>query len=71
VVTDDDRWPYRIVADDLRHKIKSGKISGKLPSREKLAEEYGFTHMTVARALDILKDEGLIYGVPGLGVFVR
>jgi DNA-binding GntR family transcriptional regulator len=48
------------VADDLRHKIKAGKISGKLPSREKLAEEYGLTHVTVARALDILKDEGLV-----------
>lgn len=54
-----------------RPKIKAGKITGKLPSREKLAEDYGFTHVTVARALKILKDEGLIYGVPGLGVFVR
>jgi DNA-binding GntR family transcriptional regulator len=45
--------------------------AGWLPSREKLAEEYCYTHMTVARALSILKDEGLIYGVPGLGVFVR
>jgi DNA-binding GntR family transcriptional regulator len=59
------------VADDLRHKIKAGKLSGKLPSRQALAEEYGYTHMTVARALNILKDEDLIYGVPGLGVFVR
>jgi DNA-binding GntR family transcriptional regulator len=32
-----------------------------LPSRQALAEEYGYTHMTVARALNILKDEGLIY----------
>lgn len=43
----------------------------RMPSRQALAEEYGYTHMTVARALNILKDEGLIYGVPGLGVFVR
>jgi DNA-binding GntR family transcriptional regulator len=27
--------------------------------------------MTVGRALDVLKDEGLIYGIAGLGVFVR
>lgn len=67
----EDRWPYRVVADDLRAKIAAGKITGKLPSREKLAEEYGVTHMTVARALDVLKDEGLIYGVRGLGVFVK
>jgi GntR family transcriptional regulator len=67
----EDRWPYRVVADDLREKINSGKIRGKLPPRTALAEEYGVTHMTVARALDVLKDEGLIYGVAGLGVFVK
>jgi len=67
----EDRWPYRVVADDLRAKIKAGKITGKLPPRTALAEQYGVTHMTVARALDILKDEGLIYGVAGLGVFVK
>lgn len=38
--------PAKLAADDLRHKIKSGKISGKLPGREKLAEEYGYAHLT-------------------------
>jgi DNA-binding GntR family transcriptional regulator len=28
-------------------------------------------NMTVGRALDVLKDQGLVYGIAGLGVFVR
>jgi GntR family transcriptional regulator len=65
------KFPYRRVADDLRDKIMSGELTGQLPPRAKLAQEYGVADMTVGRALDVLKDEGLIYGIAGLGVFVR
>lgn len=63
-------WPYERVLTGLRGKIERGELSGQLPSRIKLAEEYGVSHMTVQRAVDKLKDEGLLYSVPGLGVFV-
>ena len=65
------KFPYRRVADDLRYRIKTGELTGQLPSRAKLAEEYRVADMTVGRALQVLKDEGLIFGVAGLGVFVR
>jgi DNA-binding GntR family transcriptional regulator len=65
------KFPYRRIADDLRAKIQSGQLTGQLPTRAALAEEYGVADMTVGRALDILKDEGLIVGVAGLGVFVK
>lgn len=68
---DEPKFPYRRVADDLRAKIESGELSGQLPTRAQLAEQYGVADMTVGRALDVLKAEGLIYGVAGLGVFVR
>jgi DNA-binding GntR family transcriptional regulator len=49
-----DAWPCVLLEHvfdrQQRPKIKAGKITGKLPSREKLAEQYGFTRMTVARA---------------------
>jgi DNA-binding GntR family transcriptional regulator len=35
-----------------------------------LAEELDVAPMTIQRALRVLKDEGLIYGKPGLGTFV-
>ena len=64
------RWPYRRVLDDLRSQIQSGELTGKLPTRLKLAETYGVSHMTVQRAIGALKDEGLVWSEPGLGVFV-
>lgn len=64
------RFPYRQVADDLRDKITSGDIRGQLPPRRQLAEQYGVADMTIGRALQVLKDEGMIETVPGLGVFV-
>jgi DNA-binding GntR family transcriptional regulator len=64
------RFPYRQIADDLRDKIESGQLRGQLPTRKELAEQYGVADMTLGRALQVLKDEGLIESVPGLGIFV-
>ncbi|HTW00228.1 MAG TPA: winged helix-turn-helix domain-containing protein [Streptosporangiaceae bacterium] len=65
-----DRWPYEQVADILRARIQAGELGPKLPSYAQLAEELDVAPMTVQRALKVLKDEGLIYGKPGLGTFV-
>jgi DNA-binding GntR family transcriptional regulator len=62
-------WPYERVLTDLRRKITSGELTGQLPSRLVLADNYGVSHMTVQRAIDTLKDEGLVHSVRGLGVF--
>jgi GntR family transcriptional regulator len=64
-------WPYERVLADLRRKIGNGELAGQLPSRLALAAEYDVSHMTIQRAVDTLKDEGLLYSRPGLGVFVR
>jgi len=64
-------WPYQRIVTDLRDRIAAGKLTGQLPSRLKLAEQYGCTHMTVQRAINTLKDEGVLYSVRGLGVFVN
>ncbi len=59
------------MADDLRGKIESGALTGKLPTRAQLSEEYGHSDMTIGRASHELIDAGLIYTVPGLGMYVR
>jgi DNA-binding GntR family transcriptional regulator len=59
------------VADDLRETIQSGELTGQLPSRAKLAEQYGVADMTIGRAIEVLRDEGLIASVRGLGVFTN
>src|SRR6266508_769117 len=70
---DDPRRPYVQVADDLRAAIRSGKIppGTRLPSGRELAAEYGVALMTVQRAVDALRSEGLVQSHQGRGVFVR
>jgi len=63
-------YPYLAVADSLRGRIRAGELTGKLPTRLELAEEYQVSHMTVQRAIDILKSENVLYSVPGMGLFV-
>ena len=63
-------WPRQQVARIIRQKIESGEYGPKLPSYHKLANELDVAPMTVQAALKILKDEGLVYGVPGRGTFV-
>jgi DNA-binding GntR family transcriptional regulator len=67
---DAPKFPYRRVVDDLRAQIESGELTGQLPTRQKLAEIYSVSHMTIDRAVRELKAEGLIFGEPGLGMFV-
>jgi GntR family transcriptional regulator len=64
------QWPRNQVADRIRQRIAAGELGPKLPSHRELAAEMGVAPRTLDRALKILADEGLIYGVPGLGTFV-
>ena len=68
---DSPEHPYVQLASLLREQIKSGKTGPRVPSIMELAEESGLSAATVKRALRLLRDEGLIYSVPGRGTFVR
>jgi GntR family transcriptional regulator len=68
---DSPEHPYVQLAGLLRAQIKAGKIGPRVPSITELAEESGLSAATVKRALGLLRDEGLIYSVPGRGTFVR
>ena len=63
---------YRHIADDLRTKIKSGKLApnAKLPTEGELSEEYDASRNTVREAIRRLTDEGLLESRPGQGTFV-
>jgi GntR family transcriptional regulator len=64
--------PWRQLAALLRDQIKSGKLApgARLPSILTLSQEHGIATVTVRKALDALKDEGLIVTTPGYGTFV-
>lgn len=65
--------PSRQIANLLREQIASGELppDARLPSRLQLAAEHGVSQETAAKAVRILRDEGLVFAVPGYGVFVK
>lgn len=63
---------FREVAADLRDRIALGETrrDGGLPSEAELCTHYGVSRMTVRRALEELRDEGLLTSRPGAGWYV-
>jgi GntR family transcriptional regulator len=61
------------IAAALRAAIHAGKYGPgvQLPSNAALQDEHHAANQTVQSALKILRDEGLVEGRPGAGVFVR
>ncbi|RKN36868.1 GntR family transcriptional regulator [Streptomyces hoynatensis] len=64
--------PYRLVADALREMIRAGRLApgDKVPSSRDLEAEYEIANMTARSSLRLLREEGLIYSIPGRGNFV-
>lgn len=42
----------------------------QLPSQRDLCQKYNMSHMTVRRAINELVQEGIIYAIPGKGIYV-
>jgi DNA-binding LacI/PurR family transcriptional regulator len=63
---------YRQVYDALRGRIEDGTyaVGDRLPSEGELSQEYAVSAITVKRALDLLRTDGLIVRRPRLGTFV-
>ena len=61
---------YVQLADLLREQITSGKLTGRLPSVKTLGQEHGISHITVEKALAVLRDQGLVHAVIGKGYYV-
>jgi DNA-binding GntR family transcriptional regulator len=64
---------YIQLADILREQILSGEIppTQALPSKRELREQYQVAANTVDRAMAVLKAEGLVRTIKGLGIFPR
>ncbi|PZG02831.1 winged helix-turn-helix domain-containing protein [Micromonospora deserti] len=58
--------------DDLLGKIKNGTYppGSQLPSGRALADEYDVSQSTISRAVARLRQQGVLVGRPGRGVFV-
>ncbi|MFB7619252.1 GntR family transcriptional regulator [Kitasatospora sp. NPDC056181] len=65
--------PYLAVSDALRTRVLAGEweVGSRLPSRTRLAEEYGVGRNVTQRAVERLIVEGLLEGRAGSGTYVR
>ena len=61
---------YVLVQEKIKDAIKQRKIIDKLPGERALAKEYGFSYMTIRKAVENLVAEGLLYKIPMKGTFV-
>lgn len=66
------RTLYKKVANDLRSQIVAGalQVGDKIPSTPELSTLYSVSATAARNAVAVLREEGLLEGVPGKGVFV-
>ncbi|WP_326598090.1 GntR family transcriptional regulator [Streptomyces sp. NBC_01803] len=70
---DDLRPAFQQISSALRADILTGKYApgDRLPSGPELVKRYGVAKATVTKALDLLRDEGLVVTRKGSGTFAR
>jgi DNA-binding GntR family transcriptional regulator len=63
---------YMRVAGDIAARIASGELKpgARLRAERDLAEYYGVSYGTVRRAMEVLRERGLITTIHGRGTFV-
>jgi DNA-binding GntR family transcriptional regulator len=63
--------PYHQIAAWLREQITSGEIAPgqPLPSEKQIGQATGCAATTVRRAIKLLRDEGIVFTVPGRGSY--
>jgi GntR family transcriptional regulator len=63
---------YRQIAADLRRRVEAGEFGGGkvLPSEADLSVAYSASRVTIRRALEVLRDEGIVDARQGFGWFV-
>ncbi len=64
------RIRYQEIADDLRARVAGLPAGSMLPSEAEMSAEFGASRVTVRRALEIVRDDGLIAARQGFGWFV-
>ena len=61
---------YILVQQKIKQAIKQKEITGKLPGERTLAKDYGYSYMTIRKAIDNLVADGVLYKLPTKGTFV-
>ena len=64
--------PYRQIAAALRAEIADGTIpvGRRIPTIIEMEDRFGVARDTLRKATQVLKDEGLVETVQGMGIYV-
>lgn len=65
--------PHRQIAEWIKGGIQSGELAHDrlVPSEKDIMDMTGVARTTVRRAIAALRDEGIVYTVPGRGTYVK
>ncbi|MCM6773876.1 TetR/AcrR family transcriptional regulator C-terminal domain-containing protein [Nocardia sp. CDC159] len=65
--------PYQRIAAEIRHRIETGSLQpgDPVPSTRQLTRRYGVAMATATKALSLLRRDGLVEPVAGVGTVVR
>jgi GntR family transcriptional regulator len=61
---------YQEIADELRQRVSAAPAGSVLPSEAEMSQEFGASRVTIRRALELLREEGLVAARQGFGWFV-
>lgn len=63
---------YQVLADWMKQRIETGTFEpgARLPSEQKLQEQFGVSRQTVRKALEVLEEAGILRSRQGSGTFV-
>lgn len=64
------RVRYQEIADALRDRVAAEGAGALLPSEAELSSEFGVSRVTIRRALEVVREEGLIAARQGFGWYV-
>ena len=67
---DKNKPKYILVEEKIRQAIKNREFVNKLPGERMLAKKYGYSYMTIRKAIDNLVTQGVLFKVPTRGAFV-
>lgn len=61
---------YVLVENRIKESIRRREITAKLPGERVLSRNFGFSYMTIRKAIENLVAQGLLYKVPARGTYV-
>ena len=72
MITESNEPLYARLKERIIQDVETGvfKAGDRLPSQRELCQQFNMSHMTVRRAIDELVAEGVVFGIPGKGLYV-